>query len=341
MSDQLAGWSSPDSGLGAAPVEDRSVPATRGYAFTSPERRGLLPLRPMATGEVLDGAVAVTRAFPRPVLAFAAAIAIVSALLDLTITLTLLGPVSISSSEVSTSSDATTQLLGQAALSTGLNLLVALVTQAVMAGVMTVVVGRALFGTPTSLRQAWDELRPRLWRLIGLSLLVGLAVYGSFLGGVVVFALLAATGGAGAGLGVLVVLVASAASVWLYTRWSLAPASLVLEKQGIRPALKRSTALVRRSFWRILGILLLGLIISLFVAFVVQLPFQLLGYSPLSGFSSTYHLTTRQAVLAAVSGAVASTLVAPFVAGVRALLYIDRRMRAEGLDVALVAALRR
>ena len=338
MSDQLAGWSNPDGGLEAAAVVDHSLPTGSGYAVTLAGRRGLLPLRPMATGEVLDGAVAVTRAFPRPVLAFAAGIAIVSALLDLTITLTLLGPVSVSSSEVSGNSDAATQLLGQTALSTGLNLLVALVTQAVMAGVMTAVVGRALFGTPTSLRQTWDELRPRLWRLIALSLLVGLTVYGTFFGGVLLFALLAATGAGGAVVGVLVLVSAGATSVWLYTRWALAPASMVLEKQGIRQAMKRSSALVRRSFWRVLGILLLALAISLFVAFVVQVPFQLLGYSPLSGFRSTYHLTTKQAVLGAVSGAVASTLVAPFVAGVRALLYIDRRMRAEGLDVALVAA---
>lgn len=338
MSDAPAPWSSPDGGTGATRVLDITAPTPRVTGVTDLTRRGLLPLRPMATGEVLDGAVNVTRAFPRPVLAFAAGIAIVSSLLDLVVTLTLLGPVSASSSQVTTSSDATDQLLGQAALSTGLNLLVTLVTQAVMAGIMTAVVGRAVFGTSTTLQQAWQEVRPRIWRLIGLSLLVGVAVYGSFFGGVVGFALLAATGALGAVVGLLVLAGGAAASVWLYTRWSLAPACLVLEKQGIVPALKRSAALVRRSFWRVLGVLLLALIISLFVAFVVQLPFQILGYSPFNGFSGTYHLTTQQAVLAAVSGAVASTLVAPFVAGVRAVLYIDRRMRAEGLDVALVAA---
>jgi hypothetical protein len=35
---------------------------------------------------------------------------------------------------------------------------------------------------------------------------------------------------------------------------------------------------------------------------------------------------------------VASFLVNPFVSGVTALLYVDRRMRAEGLDVALRAS---
>ena len=39
-----------------------------------------------------------------------------------------------------------------------------------------------------------------------------------------------------------------------------------------------------------------------------------------------------------VGAGIAQTVVAPFTAGVRALLYIDRRMRAEGLDVSLMAA---
>ena len=39
-----------------------------------------------------------------------------------------------------------------------------------------------------------------------------------------------------------------------------------------------------------------------------------------------------------VGAGLASVLVAPFSSGVMALLYVDRRMRAEGLDVALQTA---
>jgi hypothetical protein len=334
MSDQTAGWTLPDSAT-ETPTPTSAAPS---YTTALAHRHGLLPLRPLAAGEVLDGAVTVTRAFPRPVLAFAAGIAVVSSLLNLVVTLTLLGPVSLSSSDLATSSDSTNRLLSQSALGTGFDLLITAITQAVMAGIMTAVVGRAVLGTATSLREAWAEVRPRVWRLIGLALLVGLAVYGIFIGGVVLFALAVAAGPVGAIFGAFVLAGTSAASIWLYIRWSLAPAALVLEKQTVRAALKRSTVLVRRSFLRVLGILLLALVITFFVALVVQLPFQLLGYSSLRDFGQTYQLTTRQAILAAVSGAIATTLVAPFTAGVRALLYVDRRMRAEGLDVALVAA---
>ena len=49
-------------------------------------------------------------------------------------------------------------------------------------------------------------------------------------------------------------------------------------------------------------------------------------------------LATRSLVMSAIGGGIAATLVAPFTAGVRALLYVDRRIRAEGLDVSLSAA---
>lgn len=341
MTDRSPGWSTPDTGLGAPAPAPPPPPTPTAYGGAGGFRRGLLPLRPMATGEVLDGAVNVTRAFPRTVLAFGAAIALVTSLLDLVITLTLVTPAARSTSELSGSSDTTDQVLGSAAVGTGLSLLVTLVTQAVMAGVMTAVVGRAVLGDGTSLRQAWDEVRPRLALLVGLSLLVGLAVYGSFFGAVVLFVLLAATAGAGGALlGLLVMAAGGVAAIWLYVRWSLAPAVLVLEKGGLKHALRRSGVLVKRAFWRICGILLLAQVIALTVTLVVQLPFQLLGYSPFSGLSADYTLTTGDAIIGAVSGAFATTLVAPFSAGVRALLYVDRRMRAEGLDVALVAASR-
>lgn len=325
-------WSTPDSALPPPAAAAPPAPVARGPVA----HRRLLPLRPMATGEVLDGAVAVARAYPRPVLGFAAAAAVVSALLDLVVTLTLLGPVSVSF----TGSDTTAadQLLGQSFLSRAVTGLVSLVTQALMAGAVTVVVGRAVFEEPTSLRQTWQQLRGRLRALVGLSLVVGLAVWGSFVGAVGVFALLTLLGPGGALLGLPVLLAGAALAVRLYVRWSLAPAALVLEGQGVRAALRRSSTLVRRGWWRVLGILLLETGISLVVASLVQLPFALLGHNPFST-TGTLTLTTRDIVVGAVSGAFATLLVAPFTAGVRALLYVDRRMRAEGLDVALVARL--
>jgi hypothetical protein len=42
----------------------------------------------------------------------------------------------------------------------------------------------------------------------------------------------------------------------------------------------------------------------------------------------------------AIGGVIATAVTAPFVAGVLGLLYIDRRMRAEALDISLSNAVR-
>ena len=43
-----------------------------------------------------------------------------------------------------------------------------------------------------------------------------------------------------------------------------------------------------------------------------------------------------QAILNGVSGLIAASLTTPFTAGVDALLYVDQRIRREGLDVQLI-----
>ena len=45
-------------------------------------------------------------------------------------------------------------------------------------------------------------------------------------------------------------------------------------------------------------------------------------------------------LLVTVGSGLATFLVSPFTSGARALLYVDRRMRAEGLDLTLQAAAR-
>ncbi len=49
-------------------------------------------------------------------------------------------------------------------------------------------------------------------------------------------------------------------------------------------------------------------------------------------------LSARSLIASSIGSVIGATLVAPFTAAVYALLYVDRRMRAEGLDVALTAA---
>ena len=94
-----------------------------------------------------------------------------------------------------------------------------------------------------------------------------------------------------------------------------------------------SPALLRVWWTRTLSVLL-GLLIQV----VVALPFGLAGVLVISAVTDGE--PGRGAVVAvlalsALGEIVAGMITAPFLAGVLALLYLDRRMRAEGLDFVL------
>ena len=322
------GYGRPEAPWGARPAD---------------EKPGVIPLRPLGLGEVLDGAVGVLRRYPRPALGLAAIVALVSTLCNVLLLVTAFEPfLTVDTTALENGDTAALEdALGGAFAGASLSLLLSLVSGAVLTGAMTAVVGKAVLGQSATFGEAWAQVRSRLLPLIGLALLVLVIVAGTFVGATVAgVALIAVFGGAGALVGVPLILVGALVAVWLYVRLSLAPCALVLERTGIGTSLRRSTVLVRRDWWRVFGILLLTVVIGTFVSQVVQLPFQAFGAGSFGAIfdPETDVLGTRSLVMTAIGGGLAATLVAPFTAGVRALLYVDRRIRAEGLDVSLSAA---
>jgi hypothetical protein len=285
---------------------------------------------------MLDGAVGVIRRYPRITLGMSAAVAVVSSLVNLVMVLTVLRPFASfdPAAPVEVDGEAFEALLGGAAVGGLVAALVALVASALLTGVLTTVVGKAVLGQPLDVREAWQAVRPRLLKLVGVSLLVSLSA--GVMAGVgvgVATVLVIAAGAAGALIGVPLAIVGFLAAVYVAVRLSLAPCALMLERTGVRESLRRSWALVKGDWWRVFGITLLAMLIASFVSLLIALPFQLLG----GGFGED-PLAARTLIFSSIGGIVASTLVQPFSAGVRALLYVDRRMRAEGLDVSLAAA---
>ena len=313
---------------GSRPVEDKP---------------GVVPLRPLGLGEVLDGAVGVLRRYPRPALGLAAVVALVTTACNVLLLVTAFQPFLQVDTDALDRGDtaALEDALGGAFAGAALSLLLSIVSSAVLTGAITAVVGKAVLGEPLSFREAWAQVRSRLVALVGLALLVLVIVAGVFaLATAAAVAVVAALGGVGAFAAVPLVLAGVAAAVWLYVRLALAPCALVLERVGIGASLRRSAVLVRRDWWRVFGILLLTVVIGTFVSQVVELPFAALGAGSVGGLLDPENdvLATRSLVMSAIGGGIAATLVAPFTAGVRALLYVDRRIRAEGLDVSLSAA---
>jgi hypothetical protein len=102
-----------------------------------------------------------------------------------------------------------------------------------------------------------------------------------------------------------------------------------IERLGPIDAMGRSVALVGPRFWPVLGISLLAGLIAYFVnsalGWVFQLPAQLIG------------LGTAWPLLA-LGTLLPSLVTMPFIALVATLLYLDARIRREGLDLQLGAA---
>lgn len=312
--------------------------------YGSPEiKPGVVPLRPLGLGELLDGAVGVLRRYPRPTLGLAAAVAVVSTLCLVALQVTAFRPfLKAGGGTTFTPGDteALEEALGGAAVGGALTMVLTLLSTAVLTGMLTAVVGKAVLGQPIDFSEAWAQVRRSLLRLVGLALLLALVpgvlvLVATVLG----VGIIAAGGPVLAIIGVPLILAGMAAAVYVYFRLSLAPCALVLERTGIRTSLRRSWLLVKGDWWRVFGISLLTILVVLFVSLVVQVPFELLGYGSFGDLAEgTGALSTRSLVFSSIGAIVAATLVEPFSAGVRALLYVDRRMRAEGLDVALTAA---
>lgn len=327
-----------------APAGQWQTPPGWGQPQSAEVKPGVVPLRPLGLGELLDGAVGLIRRYPRPVLGLSAALAIVVTVVNVLLVVTVFRPLLTFDSTTFTGTNGQDQLdgvLGGTALGGVGSSVITALASIILAGILTAVAGRGVLGQPMTLSEAWADVRPALGRLIGLALLTGLLVYGSFaLGIVVAVAAVALMGGAGAAIAVPVAIGLTCLAVYLYCRLALAPSAMVLERAGVRTSMRRSGILVRRSWWRVFGVLLLALMVASVVAQVVQLPFLIFGIAPLGlgGGTALLEGTTRLLVLSYIGAGIAQTVVAPFTAGVRALLYVDRRMRAEGLDVALTAA---
>ncbi|WP_255360519.1 glycerophosphoryl diester phosphodiesterase membrane domain-containing protein [Frankia sp. EI5c] len=122
---------------------------------------------------------------------------------------------------------------------------------------------------------------------------------------------------------------------------SLASPAYVLEGQTIRAALRRSRNLVRGSWWRTFGIMLLSALIAFvlmgvatFVTTGILLASDSFG-DPIEG-----DLTVAGHVVNAIGTLIGTTFATPILSGTIVLLYVDQRIRREALDVTLTEAAR-
>ena len=127
--------------------------------------------------------------------------------------------------------------------------------------------------------------------------------------------------------------------ILLVVRLSLTLPAVVLERISPVAAIKRSWHLTDRSFWRLFGILLLTAVIVGIAGDVLAIPFSLVAAAIGHGSAGVFTVATTTSAAALIVGAIGSILAAtvtrPISAGVSVLLYVDLRMRREGLDLTL------
>jgi hypothetical protein len=314
---------------------------------------GGIPLRPMGVGEILSGAFTSIRRNPLATLGLSAILLTVYGAASAAFSLALrrvAEDMNVQSGQTLTHAQLRHLLFDVFAIlvPSGLAIVaLAFIIQIILTGLLTVVIGRGVLGRRVSMGEAWRLALPRLPAILGAIVLTALCVLGplAVVAVLVVVLVLAHVYAGAVVVGILGGIAAFCVVVWFSVMFSLAAPAVVLERQGPASALGRSWRLVRGTFWRVFGILLLAEIIVAVVSGVLQVPFTLAetfagGSAGLFGLGGTPGATPGVAavIIGAVGSIVAGAVSRPVSAGVTVLLYLDLRMRKEGLDLALQTA---
>jgi hypothetical protein len=305
-----APWSAPDAVGGGHTGSAAGVPAPT--VPTVPPvyrpRQDGIPLRPLGVGELLDGTFSTIRRNPRATVGLAALLVTLQQVISLAVQLGTNGlPTQVGVGDETASIEA---LIGGFGGIT--SALVSAVIAAVITGMLVVVVSEDVLGRRVSAADVWRRIRPRLWPLLLAAAVAGILPY----------------------VGLLFLVIPG---LILWALWALTTPALVLEGLGPVTALRRSAQLAGPALMRVWGVRTLSVLMGLLIQALIALPFGLIAVLIVVAGDGDPGTTATVAILALdVLGAiVAGMITAPFLAGVLALLYIDRRMRAEGLDFVL------
>ncbi|WEO97063.1 glycerophosphoryl diester phosphodiesterase membrane domain-containing protein [Streptomyces sp. FXJ1.172] len=310
---------------------------------------GVIPLRPLGVGEILDGAVSTMRAHWRTVLGISLVVALI---MDVSMVLLqgfVLNDVAVQNTfgDPNATPSQALHALRDTMIGAGVVSVIRTVAIIVATALLTTITSRAVLGRTVTTRESWREARPQILKLFGLLILLGLIFAGVVLAGALPGLLALLAGGSdntGSALFSLGILAACGVTVWLWIRFYLAVPALMLERQGIVKSLKRSAKLVRGSWWRIFGIMLLTLLITGIVSAIITIPFTAIG-AAVSGQSvdnvlgtSGGHVGWTALIISGIGALIGTALTLPISAGVTVLLYIDQRIRREALDLELARA---
>ncbi len=308
------GWAMPgsvvdqpvtDAPIAAAPVEPRTGPVD-GEAPPGPEAVPAIPLMPRTTADILDGGFAVIKARPARIVGLTAAFVVPLQLVAAYIQRDYTGGVPIadilSDDPTVFNEQANGSQGGELAVQIAVVILSTFALVCVAAGLAHLVT-QWMMGRDPKARELFGVIGRRSWPLLVTFVVVKLAELGG----------------------------AAACYVGLpFVMALFVPVAPIVAVEGLGPfaSLGRSTRLTRARYWPTLGIaLLMGLTSWLLSTALSALPAFLAGWVGLE----------RGWPILAVGEIAAEVIVVPFVAASTVLLYLDLRVRTEGLDIEMAA----
>ncbi|HEY1119625.1 MAG TPA: hypothetical protein VGE43_18065 [Acidimicrobiales bacterium] len=299
-----------------------------------------MPLRPLGLGDMYDAAFRIIRFNPRATVGSSVLVAAVSMAVPVLVTAVLTALVDLSAAQ--SGDDLTTaELLGYLGSigSLFLGTMLQSIGSILVTGMVAHVTAAAAIGRRLSLGEAWTATRGSRWRLVGLTLLLGLMVAVGLLAYGVLWLLVVVVAPTWAIVlfGVLTVPAFVVLSCWFWIRVYYLPVpALMLERSGVLAAIGRGFRLTRRQFWRTFGIALLTVVVAGIAGSMLAAPFSIgAQVLPLAMADSRY-VVLAVVVLTAIGTVVQTAFVTPFTSAVTSVQYLDQRIRKEAYDVELM-----
>ncbi|QIM16063.1 hypothetical protein G7067_05960 [Leucobacter insecticola] len=218
----------------------------------------------------------------------------------------------------------------------------------------------AVLGRKARVAQLWQRARPSLWRLVGLLFVQAALALGAIAILTLLFILVifAGSGGGTAGLvltvilGITLLCAIFPLSAWAGTKMALAPSIVVIEGAGPTSSILRSWRLTRGRFWVTFGVIFVLGLIAYMAAYLLSLPG---AFAPLFGSLGSAGAASSADPGSAFAGMAIGSLIVMLIFSListavqyagyaiqstaATLLYVDARMRHEGLHFRLQAHL--
>jgi hypothetical protein len=220
---------------------------------------------------------------------------------------------------------------------------------ALLQAVLVLDVARGTVGEKNRMGVLWRAAGRRLLPLTGwFAILLGVTVLavGAVVGVAVLVGMIGGTAVLVAvGVGALGALALLAAGVWLGTKTALVPSIIVLERRGVIASLRRSWVLTQGSFWKTFGVLALIGVIMYTATQIISTPVSFIGGLAIGFLFPTGASNDSASFIGVMVTVYGLTLLVSLVLGAiaavvqssaAAVVYIDLRMRKEGLDLDLM-----